>query len=306
MKTEFLKSFVAVVESKSFSVAAKRLFLSQPAISTHIKQLEEELGVQLLTRSTKNVHLTETGLAFYPYAQRLIRTESEAMFALHGKKNTLSGTVQIAASSVPANYILVDFISYMGDKYQDISFKISEGDSSEVIKNVLHFDTEIGVCGFKLPNKKCLYEELFTDDIVLITPKDPYFSAFSGKMQPEALPSLRFIVRETGSGTGLAAQNIERTLGLSERNMRVVAQVEGTELLKRSVAAGVGCAFISKLAAMDYVKSGKVLMFEFPDINCKRSFYLVHHRERILDQAAAITINELSEYCKKRNQKKSK
>ena len=87
MKTEFLKSFVAVVESKSFSVAAKRLFLSQPAISTHIKQLEEELGVQLLTRSTKNVHLTETGLAFYPYAQRLIRTESEAMFALHGKKN---------------------------------------------------------------------------------------------------------------------------------------------------------------------------------------------------------------------------
>ena len=304
LKTEFLKSFVAVVESKSFSVAAKRMFLSQPAISTHIKQLEEELGVQLLTRSTKNVHLTEAGLSFYPYAQRLILTESEAMFALHGRKNTLKGTVQISASSVPANYILPDFVSYMGNQYQDICFRIMEGDSSEVIKDVLHFDAEIGICGFSIQNKKCLYEELFSDDIVLITPKDPYFSQFSGRIQPEALPSLRFITREMGSGTGIAAHNLEHSLGLSDRNMNIVAQVDGTQLLKRTVAAGVGCAFISKLAAMDYVKAGKVLMFEFPEVNGKRSFYSVHHRERILDQAAAITLNELSEFCKKRNRKK--
>ena len=77
MKTEYLKSFSAVVESKSFSAAAKRLFLSQPAISTHIKQREEERCVQLLTRSTKDVQLTEAGLLFYPYAQRLLETEKE-------------------------------------------------------------------------------------------------------------------------------------------------------------------------------------------------------------------------------------
>ena len=178
MKTEYLKSFTAVVESKSFSAAAKRLFLSQPAISTHIKQLEEELCVQLLTRSTKDVQLTEAGLLFYPYALRILETEREAFFSLHGKEGGLKGTVQIAASTVPANYLLADFISYMSSRYPEISYRINEGDSTEVFQEVMHFDAEIGVCGFQTKNPKCIYDELFTDEIVLVTPNTPYFAAF--------------------------------------------------------------------------------------------------------------------------------
>lgn len=291
---------MAVVESKSFSGAAKKLFLSQPAISTQVKQLEEELGVQLLTRSSKNIHLTEAGLSFYPYAKHLLHTENDALLALSGRKNTLTGTVRIAASSVPANYILPEFISYMRGKYPEISFRICEGDSTEVIHEVLHFETEIGVCGFEPQDNKCFYEELLSDDIVLITPRDRYFEAFQGRISKEALLSLDYIIREKGSGTGLAAQNLEQSLGLSEKNMHIVAQVDGTELLKRTVAAGVGCAFISKLAAMDYVRADKVLMFEFPEPNCSRDFYVVYHKDRILDRGAAVTVNELTSFFKRK------
>ena len=82
MRLEYIESFISVVNCKSFSGAAKQTFLSQPTISTHIKHLESELGVQLLVRSTKDVVLSEAGLIFYPYAVRLLETEKEALAQL--------------------------------------------------------------------------------------------------------------------------------------------------------------------------------------------------------------------------------
>lgn len=85
MRLEYIRSFIGVVNYKSFSMAAKYLFLSQPTISTHIKQLEAELGVQLLVRSTKDVILSEEGLKFYPYALQLLETEKQALSQLKKK-----------------------------------------------------------------------------------------------------------------------------------------------------------------------------------------------------------------------------
>lgn len=299
MKTEYLNSFAAVVENRSFSGAAKSLFLSQPAISTHIKQLEEELGVQLLTRSTKDIQLTEAGLIFYPYALRLLETEREAMCLLHGKEGGLRGNVQIAASTVPSNYILADFIAYMNGKYPEITYRVTECDSTEVFQKVMRFESEIGICGYQTKNSKCIYSELFTGQIVLITPNTPYFASLNGKMNKKDLQKLSFVTREKGSGTGLAAQNVELALGLSETEMHVVAQLDSTETVKRAVAGNVGAAFIAKLAVMDYVHDGRVLMFEFPDIDTSRKFYLLHHKDRILSQPVAVTMRELESFCAK-------
>lgn len=106
MRLEYIRSFISVVNCKSFSVAAKQIFLSQPTISTHIKQLESELGVQLLVRSTKDVILSDAGVIFYPFAMRLLETESEALAQIHKNEMEIKGTVSIATSSVPGNYIL--------------------------------------------------------------------------------------------------------------------------------------------------------------------------------------------------------
>ena len=98
MRLEYIRSFISVVNCKSFSVAAKQIFLSQPTISTHIKQLESELGVQLLVRSTKDVILSDAGVIFYPFAMRLLETESEALAQIHKNEMEIKGTVSIATS----------------------------------------------------------------------------------------------------------------------------------------------------------------------------------------------------------------
>ena len=93
MRLDYIRSFINVVNCKSFSVAAKKAFVSQPTISTHIKQLEAELGVQLLVRSTKDVILSEEGVLFYPYAVRLLETENEALAHLNKTEAKVKGTL---------------------------------------------------------------------------------------------------------------------------------------------------------------------------------------------------------------------
>ena len=119
MRLDYIRSFINVVNCKSFSVAAKKAFVSQPTISTHIKQLEAELGVQLLVRSTKDVILSEEGVLFYPYAVRLLETENEALAHLNKTEAKVKGTVTIAASSVPGNYIPVSYTHLDVYKRQD-------------------------------------------------------------------------------------------------------------------------------------------------------------------------------------------
>lgn len=163
MRLDYIRSFINVVNCKSFSVAAKKAFVSQPTISTHIKQLEAELGVQLLVRSTKDVILSEEGVLFYPYAVRLLETENEALAHLNKTEAKVKGTVTIAASSVPGNYILPRILKQTRLKYPEIDYRMLEGDSSQVIQSVLRFEADLGIGSIRTNHEKCMCMPLLKD-----------------------------------------------------------------------------------------------------------------------------------------------
>lgn len=298
MRLEYIRSFISVVNYKSFSLAAENIFLSQPTISTHIKHLESELGVQLLVRSTKDVILSESGLIFYPYAVRLLETESEAILSLGVTESQVSGTVCISASSVPGNYVLPYFFSAVKEQLPGLSFRVIEGDSTKVIQSILHFESEIGVGSIKSMNEKCNCEPLFEDEIVLITPNEEKYRNFNGNFPVELLKNERFVLREQGSGTKMATDNMEHSLGLNRKNIKIAAQLGSSEMVRRAVEAGVGIAFISKLAVMDAKKDDKILQFQFDNVNPKRQLYILTHKDRVLSAAASSTMKTLRKYCK--------
>lgn len=297
MRLEYIKSFISVVNYRSFSLAAQNMFLSQPTISTHIKQLENELGVQLLVRSTKDVILSEAGLTFYPYAVRLLETENEAIVSLEAKESQISGTVSIASSSVPGNYVLPYFFAEVRGLFPDISFKVSEGDSVKVIQEVRHFDAEIGVGSIRSTNDKCNCEPLFQDEIVLITPNTEKYRAMNGKFPNEQFKNERFVLRESGSGTKMASENMERSLKLDLNNVKVAAQFESSEMVRRAVEAGVGIAFISRLAVRNIKVENKLLEFRFENVNSRRQLYVLCHKDRVLSIAARTTMKALRKFC---------
>lgn len=296
MKLEYIRSFIGVVNYKSFSLAAKYLFLSQPTISAHIKRLEEELGVQLLVRSTKDVILSEEGLTFYPYAVQLLETEKEALCRLNEEKSE-QGTVTIATSSVPGNYIFTRFLSWFQKQGEGVSFRVLEGDSEGVLQKVMHFEAELGIGGIKSTNEKMHCETLFEDEIILITPNKEKYRNLNGSFPIALLKKELFITRETGSGTKTVTDNIERELKLNVQSLHVAAQFESAEMVRRAVEAGTGVAFISQIAAKESLENKKVLEFRFPEVHAKRFIYLVYHKERVLSTAAKNVLKSLREYC---------
>lgn len=300
MKLEYIRSFIGVVNYKSFSLAAKYLFLSQPTISAHIKRLEEELGVQLLVRSTKDVILSEEGLTFYPYAVQLLETEKEALSRLNKEDQPERGTVTVATSSVPGNYIFPGFLAYFQNMNERISFRVLEGDSEDVLQKVMHFEAELGMGGIKSTNGKVHCETLFEDEIILITPNKEKYRNLNGSFPISLLKKELFITRETGSGTKTVTDNIERELKLNVQSLRAAAQFESAEMVRRAVEAGTGVAFISQIAARESLENKKVLEFRFPEVYAKRLLYLVYHKERVLSPAAKNVIRHLREYCAER------
>lgn len=300
MRLDYIKSFIGVVNYKSFSLAAKYLFLSQPTISTHIKQLEAELGVQLLVRSTKDVLLSEEGKVFYPYALQLLETENKALVHLKKSGENTGGTVSVVVSSVPAYYVLPGFLGNFRSQNENVRFKILEGDSGNVLQKLLDFDAEIGIGSLNSGSEKIHSEVLFEDEIILITPNIQKYRNMNGKFPLDQLKKERFITRELGSGTKTVTENLEMELQLDSQSLNIAAQFQSSELVRRAVEAGTGIAFISKTAAKESMEKQKVLAFSFEGVSSMRKIYLMYHKDRILGDAAESVLNELREYCKER------
>lgn len=300
MRLEYVRSFIGVVNYKSFSLAAKYLYLSQPTISTHIKQLESELGVQLLVRSTKDIVLSEEGRVFYPYALQLLETENRALEHLNRNENESSKTVSIAVSSVPGYYMFPQFLTWFRMKNAEVSFWIMEGDSGNVLQKILNYDVEIGIGGLTSGNEKIYSEVLFEDEIILITPNHAKYRSLNGHFPIEQLRNEWFVIRELGSGTKTASENVEEGLKLNHASLHVAAQFESSELVRRTVEAGGGVAFISRTAAKESLDRQKVLEFSFENVNAKRQIYLMYHRDRNLSAATAHTIEALRGFCAER------
>jgi len=300
MRLEYVRSFIGVVNYKSFSLAAKYLYLSQPTISTHIKQLESELGVQLLVRSTKDILLSEEGRIFYPYALQLLETENQALEQLNRSEGESGRVVTIAVSSVPGYYMFPQFLSHFRLKNQDISFRVSEGDSGDVLQKILNYDAEIGIGGLTSGNDKIHSEVIFEDEIILITPNQARYRNLNGHFPVERLKSEWFVIGELGSGTKTVSENVEEKLNLKPASLRVAAQFESSELVRRAVEAGGGVAFISRTAAKESLDKQKILEFSFENVEAQRQIHLMFHKDRKLNTASEHTIQALRDFCAKR------
>ena len=144
-----IEAFVYVVRHKSFSKAADAIYLTQPTISSHISSLENEIGTKLVDRSGKEITPTEAGKMFYEFANNLINIRDNAVFTLSEFSRKIEGKVEIAASTVPAEYLLPKLMLGFRNKYDKISFSVQQLDSKQVIDELLERNFEFGIVGKK-------------------------------------------------------------------------------------------------------------------------------------------------------------
>ncbi|KUO70555.1 MAG: hypothetical protein APF77_22000 [Clostridia bacterium BRH_c25] len=284
-----IEAFVYVVRYSSFSKAADAIFLTQPTVSSHINTLERELGIKLIDRSGKEVEPTNAGKIFYEYANNLIIIRDNAVFTLNKFSKKIEGKVDIAASTVPAEYLLPKLMIGFRNKYSNINFSVDQLDSNQVVDELLEKKYELGMVGTIIENNKLEYHKLVEDRLVLAAPCNKKFSTMTSEVLPfEAVKDENFIYRESGSGTRQEFEKIFMKHGIVPSSIRIAAQFNSIDAIKQAVSQGLGVSIMSYMSVEDYVRFGLIKAFDIEDFDLTRAFYIITHKKRPLSPVNSV------------------
>lgn len=297
MNLNQLEAFVQVAEGGSFSKAAKELFLTQPTISSHISSLERELNARLFVRNTKEVSLSEDGIKLYKYAKQMLDLQREIEVTFGMDEEGESHAVTIAASTIPAQYLLPEVLTRFSERYPQEQIRIQETDSSKVVMQIVDHRVDIGFTGTVLEKKHCKYIPFYKDELVIITPNTPKYQelAQGNKEDISWIKKEHVIMREEGSGTRKEAELQLKGAGVKFAGLDIIASIENQETIKKSVRQGMGISILSKLATADEVANGEILAFPIPNSDEGRDINLVYNKNYQMTRSAERFIKVVKE-----------
>ena len=277
-----LEVFLAVAHARSFSRAAERIHLSQPTMSEHTRELEDELGVPLFVRHSRSVTLTEAGRVFEDYATRVVATLAAGRQALAELDGLKRGSLVIGASTTPGTYVLPALIARFRKQHPGITVALRIGNSRHVEERVRDGDVELGVIGGHMlgPSERCVAAGI-VDELQLIVPPD--HPGPGPRMSRAQLARESLLIREEGSAT---RQLTERALRQAGVVFRPAMELDHTETIKRAVMAGLGVAFVSRFAVDEEIKAGRVRAVAVERVTMRRHFHIIHDERRPLSASA--------------------
>jgi len=279
MDIHALEVFCRIMELRSFSRAAEAISLTQPTVSGHIKNLEEEAGTRLFDRLGKEVHPTKAGEVLYRYATEILRLRAAALQALDEQKGRLRGSLLIGGSNIPGEYILPALLARFKARFPEIALSLRIGGSREVVTAVAEGEYELGMVGARFEDPKLEYVRFAGDEVVLAVPADhPWASRRRLSLADVAKGPL--ILREPGSGTRKATEEAFLRAGVELPEGAVVAELGSNEAVRQAVRGGAGCSFISRRAIEEELKRGALATVPVEGLRLTRDFYMVSHRHR--------------------------
>ena len=295
MNLKQLESFALIIESRSFSQAAKKLFLTQPTISSHIALLEKELNTQLLVRTTKDVHPTEEGKKLYTYAKQILNIQN-TIFQEFNVKSEESNLLTLGASTIPEQYILPEVLpKYIRKNKSEL--KIIQGDSIQIIGKIINKEIEVGLVGTAIENSSLIFEPFFRDKLVVITPvTEKYLKMKEEGYNISDLIKEPIIMRKEGSGTRKEIKEFLKSHNFDINDLNIIATLNSIEAIKKSVQNNMGISILSNLALEDFAKDNKVLVFELEDIDMCRNLYIVRNKEMYMSKCALKFIKFVREF----------
>ncbi|MCR5325105.1 MAG: LysR family transcriptional regulator [Lachnospiraceae bacterium] len=282
MELKQLEAFVSVVEEGSFSGAAKRMFLTQPTISTHIATLEKEMKVKLFERTTKHLSLTEDGRQLFGLASRMLELKKAMQ---DYSRDAGKDRICLGASTIPSGYLLPAVTEKFIRKHKDCRIVMKYGNSREIEEMVCDGTVSFGVIGKKSERNELESQFLCKDELVIAVPANNRFERLLKSKAPRdkvlaMLLKNPVILREDGSGTGFAAERLLDTAGSG----KVIMRSNDQEAIKHMVAGGAGVSIMSAYAATDMVEGGKMLTYPIGG-EAPRSFYIIFRKDAQLKEA---------------------
>lgn len=274
MELKQLQSFVTVIRCKSFTKAAEQLFLSQPTVSTHIHQLEEELGKRLILRTTKSIEVTQKGQEVFEYAVSILELKERMIASCSAQPQKI---IHLGASTIPSAYILPDVLPEFGTLFPDTYFAIHQGDSQSIADGLKEGIFDVGLVGMDTNDEQIDCIPFCQDHMILITPVNEHFLALKQRQDIPLSLLLRepIIMREKGSGSKKTADQFLEHMGIRDSDLNIVARINDQEAIKKLVSGGLGVSIVSEMSARNYLLEKRILGFSLSDCTAQRNLYII-------------------------------
>jgi DNA-binding transcriptional LysR family regulator len=276
-----LKVFCTVIEQKSFSKAGLSIHLSQPTVSSHIKDLEAHFGCLLIDRLGKEALPTKAGKLLYRYARRLLTLRDETETVMSNFQGKIKGRLSIGGSTIPGGFVLPKIIGAFSKQYPDVMISLVVGDTENIINEILSGELELAIVGAGTDNKKIIQEKYLDDEMRLIVSADHKWAG-RNHVGLDELFEEPFIIREKGSGTLKSFKNRLEKTGRTADEMKVVAEMGSTISVIQGIKHHMGISVLSTISVTEDITAGKLRALKVEGLNLTRSFFLTRHKLRSL------------------------
>jgi DNA-binding transcriptional LysR family regulator len=285
MDTRQLAAFCAVVERRSFSQAAERLGVTQPAVSLQVRALEKRLGTQLLDRSGRRVEPTEAGWRLYRGAQRLLALEEQLLDDVVAEGGgELAGELSLGASTGPAAVAVPLLLCEFQGAHPDVRVSLEVHDTQAVVDRVAERELELGIVGAARRHRGVRYEPFFRDEVILACPPGHRFAGRTVAL--DELSGEDLIVMQEGAGVRHVLEDELRRRGVRLRDLDVRLQLGLQESVRSAVVAGFGVAFISRTAIESELADGRLAEARVEGIDARREISLARATGRVPTRVA--------------------
>ena len=273
MDTRQLAAFCAVVERRSFSQAADRLRVTQPAVSLQVRALEKRLGTQLLDRSGRRVEPTEAGWRVYRGAQRMLALEDQLVADVAASGGgEVAGDLVLGASTGPAAVAVPVVLGEFQRMHPDVRVFLTVSDTHSVVERVAARELELGIVGAARRHRGVRFEPFFSDQVILACPPGHRFAGRT--IGVEELRGAPLILMQEGAGVRQIVEDALRRQGVKLRDLDVRLELGLQESVRRAVEAGYGVTFISRTAVESELAAGRLVEARVEGLDATREISL--------------------------------
>lgn len=289
-----LKVFYTVAVRLSFTKAATELFITQPAVSKHIQELEEQYKIKLFERNGSRIALTNAGEVLLKHTKNIFEIYREIDFDMSVLINQQQGLLRLGASTTISQYIIPPLLARFHQKLQDIKVNLLNGNTEQIENALLNKEIEIGIVEGQSKNPAIKYTEFVKDELVLVcNSKNPL--AHKEEIRPEDLKSMSFVLREQGSGTLEVIEYALKPFDIKLSQLKIEMQLGSTESIKSYLMNSDCVAFISIHAIEKELKNQEMIILDIKDLSMERFFYIITLQGKA-DSLSELFIRNISSY----------
>jgi DNA-binding transcriptional LysR family regulator len=276
MNPHHLRTFLAVWRHRNYTRAAEEVFLTQPAVSRQVRQLEEELGVRLFEQIGKSLHLTDAGETLAVEAEKLLGAMERTAEAVRSHRSAERGSMRIGASTTPGFYLLPDLLGRFHRRYPKVALHYTVENSLRIEQKIVRNEIDLGFVGAHLSSEDLELKPLMEDEIVCFTAPSHHLAKVH-HIAPSSLEEEMWIIREKGSAT---RRLFEHWLSSRKATIRKAIELTCPETCKALVRAGIGLSFMSIHGLRSEFRAKRLVRVPVTGMSLKRPIFLARHSEK--------------------------